>query len=137
MGRRASASRRAPFTRRVKAARIDGRREGGSAKRSKTSSMSLFLGRLRRLEFAMLYVMGERSKFDVDSFKDAVLLLEADAQIESRGRNVQRSEIQVPYEGGLEGEAARAAGDFRGLASGHEDGDISPFPPGEPDEGTT
>ncbi len=134
MGRRASASRRAPFTRRVKAARIDGRTEGGSPKGSKKSSISFLLSRLRRLEFAVLYLCGENRQFDLDRFVKDVLSLEADAKIESRGRNVRRGEIQVPHEGSTPGETAREAEDFRGLASGHEDGDASPFSPGAPDE---
>ncbi len=135
MGRPRSASRRANFTRRVIRAKIDGRVEGGTAKRSTGSPIPKLLGRLRRLEFAVLYALGERSNFDVDSFKLSVLSLEADAQIQSRGRNLRRGEVQVPHEGGTGRKAARETEDIRRPASGDEDGELSPFPPGEPDEG--
>ncbi len=132
MARKRSASRNVPWTRSVKRDKIGGGLREGRRSASSTSFARL-LGRLRRLEFAMLYVMGERLKFDVDSFKDAVLSLEADAQIESRGGDVRGSEVQVPHEGRVIRKAARAAKNIRRSASRNES-EASPFPPGPPDE---
>ncbi len=79
--------------------------------------------------------MGRGPKdFDLDRFSEDVLRLEADAVKESRGGNVRGGEVQVPHEGSTPGEASREAKNLRGPESGNEDGELSPFPPGEPDE---
>ncbi len=130
--RRSSASRTIPFTRRVKREKIPGRSEGGPTKSA--TSFARLLGRLRRLEFAVIYLGGNRRDFQFDKFTEDVLSLEADAQIESRGGNLRRGEVQVPHEGGTAGKTPRAAENLRRSESGDEDGELSPFPPGEPDE---
>ncbi len=131
MVRRSSASRRGPFTRSVKRDILTGGRDGTASEGGRNSSFARLLSRLRRLEFAMLYVMGERANFNVDSFRDSVLSLEADAAIESRGRNVRGSKVQVPHEGGASRQAARAPKNIRRPES--RDGEPSPFAPGPPD----
>ncbi len=135
MGRnKRSASRNVPWTRSVQRANIKGwTREGRHGNRV-DASFAGFLRRLRRLEFAVLHLSGNASRFDLDQFVLDVLSLEADAQIESRGRNVRRGEVQVPHEGGTTGETPREAENLRRPEGGDEDGEISPFPPGEPDE---
>ncbi len=135
MGRsKQSASRTVPFTRSVKRDRIPGRTRGGRHAERVDASFAGFLRRLRRLEFAVVALVKLDRKFDFDSFVRDVLLLEADAVEKSRGGNLRGSEVQVPHEGGAKRKAARAAKDLRGSESGDEDGEISPFPPGAPDD---
>ncbi len=131
MGSKRSASRTPSFTRRVKRDILTGGREGTTSPMSKAAP--LLLGRLRRLEFAVLYLGGAVGRdFDWTRFEKSVILLEADAKIESRGRNLRRSEVQVPHEGGTRREAERAPEDLRRPESG--DGQSSPFAPGPPDQ---
>ncbi len=132
--RKRSASREVSFTRSIKRDRIKGRQREGRPARRATTSYAGVLGRLRRLEFAVLALMGVYRKFDLDQFAKDVLSLEADAQIESRGGHVRRGEVQVPYERGTSGQTPREAENLRRSESGDEEGELSPFPPGEPDE---
>ncbi len=136
MGRsKRSASKNVPWTRSVRRDKIKGRTREGRHGNRVDASFAGFLRRLRRLEFGVLALMGHGPKdFDLDRFAKDVLSLEADAQIQSRGGNVRRGEVQVPYEGYTDREAARAAKNLRRPESGDEDGESSPFPPGEPDE---
>ena len=133
-GNKRSASRNVPWTRSVPRGNIQGRTRGGRHGNRVDASFAGFLRRLRRLEFAVLHLSGNAPRFDMDKFARDVLSLEADAQIESRGRNVRGSEVQVPHERGTTGEASREAENLRRPESGDEDGELSPFPPGEPDE---
>jgi len=135
MGRdKRSASKSVPWTRSVPRDKIKGRtREGRHAKRV-DASFAGFLRRLRRLEFAVVALVKLDRKFDFDRFVKDVLLLEADAVEISRGGNLRGGEVQVSHEGGASGQAARASQNLRGSESGNVDGEISPFPPGAPDD---
>ncbi len=133
MARKRSASRKVPFTRSVSRDKITGGR-GRGRHGNRVEAAPLLLGRLRRLEFAVLYLCGDAREFDIAKFCKSVLSLEADAKIESRGRNVRGGEVQVPHEGGTKWKAPRASENLRRPESGDEDGELSPFPPGEPDE---
>ncbi len=130
MGRKSSASRTVAFTRSVKRDKIPGRTRGGRHAKRVDASFAGFLRRLRRLEFGVLHLAGEIPRFDMDKFKQDVLSLEADAQIESRGRNVRRGEVQVSHEGRARRQAEGASQDIRRPESG--DGESSPFAPGPP-----
>ncbi len=133
--RKSSASRATPFTRSVKRDKLPGRPRGGRHAERVDASFAGFLRRLRRLEFGVLALMGHGPRdFDLDRFAQDVLSLEADAKKASRGRHVRGSEVQVPHEGDLDRKAARKAKNLRRPESGDEDGESSPFPPGEPDE---
>ncbi len=136
MGRgKRSASRSTPFTRSVKRANLPGRPRGGRHAQRVDASFAGFLRRLRRLEFGVLALMGRGAKdFDLDRFYNDVISLEADAKIESRGGDVRGSEVQISHEGDLDRKASRKAKNLRRSESGDEDGESSPFPPGEPDE---
>ncbi len=129
-----SASKSVPWTRSIQRDKIPGRTRGGRHAERVDASFAGFLRRLRRLELGVVAMVRLDRKFDLERFCDDVLLLEADAVEKSRGRNVRGSEVQVPHEGGAKRKAARAAKNLRGPESGDEDGEISPFPPGEPDE---
>ncbi len=134
MARKRSASRSVPFTRSVNRDKLKGGRGRGRHGNRVDASFAGFMRRLRRLEFALLHLLGHDSKFDVDKFVESVIRLEADAKIESRGRNLRGGEVQVPHEGGTQWKAPRASKNLRRPESGDEDGELSPFPPGEPDE---
>ncbi len=128
MARKRSASRTPAFTRKVKRDILTGGRDGTTSPMSKAAT--LLLGRLRRLEFAVIHLGGGMMKFDFAQFERNVLSLEADAQIESRGRNLRGGAVQVPHEGGTGRQVERAAQNIRRSASGH--GEPSPFAPGPP-----
>ncbi len=133
--RKQSASRATPLKRSFKRDNLPGRTRGGRHAERVDASFAGFLRRLRRLEFGVLALMGHGPKdFDLDRFVESVLSLEADAKIESRGRNVRGGEVQVPHEGRAQRKTARKAKNLRRPESGNEDGESSPFPPGDPDE---
>ncbi len=129
-GRR-SASRTSAWTRTVKRDTVKGGR--GRGPKVPPATPALF-GRLRRLEFAMLYVLGEAPRnFDVDSFKEAVLTLEKDAKTEQSRYSDEGSAIPLPHQGTPDREAARAPGADWGPEGG-EDALLSEKPTREAEE---
>ncbi len=128
--RRRSASRNQGWTRSVKRDILTGGR--GRGRRSRPSAaLPLLLGRLRRLELAVLYLTGDAPKFDLDSFRQAVLSLPSDAELEESWRSVRRGEVQVPQQRTTDREGEGAFEDAVGR-EGRNDGP-PPFPPGPPD----
>ncbi len=127
--RNSNASRGAPFTKTFKRVNMPGRTRGGRHAKRVDASFAGFSRRLRRLEFAVLHLIGEFDEFDLDKFKDAVLSLEADAKIEGRRDYDERGAIQVPLEGSRPGQGERADRAGSGSEGGGED---SPFPPSPP-----
>ncbi len=108
---------------------------GRARRRRSRDHMVPLLRRLRRVEFALAFLGGklDLKDFDFDEYCQSVISLEADAKIESRGRNLRGGEVQVPHEGGTVRQAARATKDFR-RPTGRNESEASPFSPGPPYE---
>lgn len=86
MARKRSASRSKSATILVARAKIPGRQRGGRSEAS-NRTLSGLLSRLRRVEFAVLHLMGRYDHFDLDTFANVVLQLDTDAK-DDQGRSI-------------------------------------------------
>jgi len=116
---RKSASRKSSWTKTVKRDTVKGGR--GRDRRSRSPASPALYGRLRRLEFCMLHLLGAtEAQFDVDKFIRSVLELEKDAKTEQSRYSDEGSAIPLPHQGTPVREAARAPGADWGPEGGED-----------------
>lgn len=101
-----SASQRKPWKRFVKRATVQGGEGGDRQSRSRSDNVAALLGRLRRLELAVLDLAGvtKLTPEALDSMLQAMLdLSRIDAPTPSSGSEDPGDPVPIPHEGSVDG----------------------------------